>query len=300
VPPSAQDVVLEVPALLPGVGAVAAQGVVDTTTRDQVAALVAEGELPLESVFAVVNAADTMASLRQYGVATLERGTGAYSGAGLPAWAGAVSDEEGTVQGNILVDEAVAEAALAAFHADADCAPLSERLLRALEAAAAEGGDSRCSPEQTARRAVLVVAGPEDDPDAPAIEVATAYQPEGGPNPVALLREAYDTAYGDPDACTGGSSSSGGASTGHAETSEGPDDTATSSGGSSSSGEVDASSTGAMDGTTSTPVGGESSSSSSSSSPSGCVVAAPPASWTIALLLLPVLARRRRRSRYCA
>ena len=64
-----------------------------------------------------------------------------------------------SAQGNILVSDKVVTDALAAF--DRTDGPLAARLLAALEAGSAAGGDSRCG-KQTASSAALVVARPGD------------------------------------------------------------------------------------------------------------------------------------------
>jgi len=69
--------------------------------------------------------------------------------------------------------------------------PLAERLLAALEAGAASGGDRRCG-RQTARSAYLVVARPGDSASSPTVRIVVPGQSEGGPNPVHLLRQRYE------------------------------------------------------------------------------------------------------------
>ena len=85
---------------------------------------------------------------------------------------------------------------------------LAERILRALEAGAAAGGDNRCPAERPALTAFLCVARPGDDPDAPSIylvaprafgltgalwNMLSPYVPEPGePSPVEVLRQMLD------------------------------------------------------------------------------------------------------------
>jgi uncharacterized Ntn-hydrolase superfamily protein len=100
--------------------------------------------------------------------------------------------------------------ALAAFEHDA-AACLAERLLRALEAGAHAGGDSRCVAELGALSAFVAVAQPGDargepslrllrsrsdePPTSPWDELRRRFRPEAGSadeSPVLLLRRAFD------------------------------------------------------------------------------------------------------------
>ena len=104
---------------------------------------------------------------RQLGVVSLHGGeavTAGFSGAALTAWAGR-SDSVAhavTVQGNFLESEAVVHDALRAFvEAEGDGVVLADRLLRAIEAGSAAGGDVRCNDEdvvQTCMSAFVSVA----------------------------------------------------------------------------------------------------------------------------------------------
>ncbi len=179
--------------LAPGEGALAAQALVSEAYRDQAVALLAAGNSAQDVIEKVV-AADPAAARRQYGVVTLAGETATYTGADANDWAGALRGENVTVQGNLLHGPEVLGAALAAFEAEAPTWPwtLADRLMVALEAGAARGGDSRCSKEQTALAAVLKVARASDAKDSAYIDLRIPSQPMGGDNPVVLLRAAYD------------------------------------------------------------------------------------------------------------
>lgn len=112
------------------------------------------------------------------------------------------TDGRVVVVGSDLEDPAVLDRALAAFEERPDLA-LGDRLLRALEAGSAAGGDARCTTDnvtQTAAYARLAIAGGEDG----ALDVDRG---EGtlGPNALTGLREEYEAAradrYGDCDGC---------------------------------------------------------------------------------------------------
>jgi uncharacterized Ntn-hydrolase superfamily protein len=115
-----------------------------------------------------------------------------------------------SVQGNTLASHLVVENALAAFQWDDPTGfnQLSDRLIRAVEAGSAAGGDVRCNnatTRQTAATAMILVARGTDQPYAAekigmsdqgtptapwlAISVTDA---KGGDNPLLELRRQYD------------------------------------------------------------------------------------------------------------
>lgn len=225
--------------LAPGVGALAAQAQYSQARRDQALALLTGGASPQEVLDGVL-ASDGQAAVRQYGVVTLDGQTAAFTGAATQAWAGDLSGFGVTVQGNILYGPEVVGDALAAFEQEPARCPftLADRLMLALEAGAAQGGDNRCSMEQSAQAAALRVARPGDDPKASFIDLRIPSQPEGGPNPVTLLRAEYDQwrLRNPPDdsGCGSGTSSGTGGADGTATTA-GADDTAGTTGATSPS-----------------------------------------------------------------
>lgn len=89
---------------------------------------------------------------RQVGIVDARGGSASYTGAECPEWAGERRGECFAAQGNTLVSAATLDALTETFIAMQN-APLAERLLSALEAAQAAGGDRR--GEQSA--ALLVV-----------------------------------------------------------------------------------------------------------------------------------------------
>lgn len=183
--------------VVPGRGAVAAQALANLAGRDRAAELLAEGARPEEILAALTRRGFDGRLLprhriRQYGIAALGAPAASYTGGWTIPWRGAAQAEGVTVQGNLLRGPEVVRAALAAFEeAGASCA-LGERLLRALEAGGLAGGDRRCSAEQTALSAFLLVARPEDAEDAPSLRLVVPEQPKDGANPVEQLRHEYD------------------------------------------------------------------------------------------------------------
>lgn len=179
--------------LAPGHGALAAQARYDAPLRDRALALLQRGATPQALIDAMV-AGDPGGATRQYGVVAIDLGSAVFTGSEAHAWAGHRQGRGVTVQGNLLRGPEVVEHALAAFEAaPAECPwTLADRLMLALEAGAARGGDGRCSAEQAALAAVLRVAVPGDDPEAPTLDLRVSSQIPGGAAPIALLRVEYD------------------------------------------------------------------------------------------------------------
>lgn len=186
--------VLGIAGVVPGRGVIAAQALTNGAARQRGMEMLRAGASPAEIVRTVTDSVfDPVFFFQQYGVAALGHAPAAYTGAETDAWMGHEVDSDVSVQGNILVGPRVVRDAMAAFRAAAadSAMTLADRLLLALEAGAAAGGDARC-PGQTALSAFLVVAGPDDRRDAQHLRLYVNGQSEGGANPVALLRRRYD------------------------------------------------------------------------------------------------------------
>jgi uncharacterized Ntn-hydrolase superfamily protein len=287
----------EVAGLAPGVGALAAQAFISDEYRDQAVALLTAGASAQEVVDMVI-ATDPGAPSRQYGVVTLAGQTATYTGTSTNDWAGDLQSTNVTAQGNILYGPEVVGDAMTAFEADAPSCPwtLADRLMVALEAGAAQGGDNRCSEEQGALAAVIKVARPGDTKDAPYLDLRIPSEPKGGENPVALLRAAYDvwreSNPPDDSMCGGGSSSSSeggdGSSSGVAASSEDGGSTTDQGSTSSAASSTAMSTSGAVD--SGAPVSDTDDPAATRDSGCGCTAgaSAPP------LLLVLAFMRRRR------
>lgn len=144
------------PVVVTGVGAAAAQSFVESTmvTRTYIRDRLLEGQAPAD-IIAGLPSVDPNHQRRQYGIADVfGRGT-TFTGSFAGAWAGGVSgqfsythaDRTGTmayaIQGNVLTGEAVITSALLA--AQSTPGDLPARLMAAMQAARAQGGDGRCS-----------------------------------------------------------------------------------------------------------------------------------------------------------
>ena len=142
-----------VPAAQAGVGAVATQSFVNLHYLPDGLALLAQG-VPAHEVVARLTAADELREQRQLGVVDAHGGSEAFTGAECIPWAGSLSGDGYTAQGNCLAGPQVVQAMEDAFRASGESEQLSHRLLAALRAGDAAGGDRR--GRQSA--ALLVVA----------------------------------------------------------------------------------------------------------------------------------------------
>lgn len=142
-----------VPQARAGLGAVATQAYARVSYREDVLALLAEG-LDARAAAARVTGADEGREHRQLGVVA-RTSQATYTGAECHAWAGGVAGADASgryaIQGNILVGEQVVREMEGAWLASAGM-PFARRLLSALLAGDAAGGDAR------GRQAAAVVA----------------------------------------------------------------------------------------------------------------------------------------------
>ena len=156
-----------------------------------------EDGLAIEDALEALLSADDGAPQRQLHGVDAE-GTFAFSGDECMDWYGHAERETFTVAGNLLVGESVVEATADAYAAgapdsgapaaDAE-APLAERLVDALEAGHAEGGDKR--EDLRVQSAALLVATTEDREMEPYYDDLRVDATE---TPIEDLRETYELA----------------------------------------------------------------------------------------------------------
>jgi uncharacterized Ntn-hydrolase superfamily protein len=123
-----------------GVGAIATQAFANTTYGPIGLDLLAKG-IPPEDVLRSLLESDSLREQRQVGIIDSKGRTATHTGRECIAWAGHVSGDGFTAQGNILVGEATVQAMARAFQETSGM--LGERLMRALEEGQKAGGDSR-------------------------------------------------------------------------------------------------------------------------------------------------------------
>jgi uncharacterized Ntn-hydrolase superfamily protein len=171
-----------------GVGAVATQSMAEPAYGPNVLDRLAAGEAPAAALAAEV-AADDGARLRQVAVIDVAGAVAAHTGEGCIPFAGDLQGESWSAQANLMASEEVWPAMGRAFEAAEGT--LARKLLAALEAGEAAGGDVR--GRQSA--AVLVVPA-EGEPWRRTVELRV----EDDPQPLhelsrlLTLSEAYDLA----------------------------------------------------------------------------------------------------------
>jgi uncharacterized Ntn-hydrolase superfamily protein len=123
-----------------GVGAVATQAAGVGAFGPRILGLLEQGLAPAEAIEAAL-ADDAGREARQVGVVAADGSSATHTGSECMAWAGHRTGPGYTVQGNILAGEAVVAEMERAFVETGGS--LAERLVSALEAGQAAGGDSR-------------------------------------------------------------------------------------------------------------------------------------------------------------
>jgi uncharacterized Ntn-hydrolase superfamily protein len=132
-----------IPWVRAGVGAVATQAFVLSASGPQILDALASGEDPATALQRVVDA-DDVRGRRQYGVMTADGRGAAYTGPECGTWAGHRTGECYAVQGNILAGPDVVASMAVTFEASQGSGrALADRLMDALDAAEAAGGDLR-------------------------------------------------------------------------------------------------------------------------------------------------------------
>jgi uncharacterized Ntn-hydrolase superfamily protein len=140
-----------------GIGAVATQAAGRAAYGPEVLDLLARGLEPAEALERAL-ADDKQRETRQLGVVDAQGRSAAFTGGECNEWAGHATGSGYAAQGNILAGEDVVAAMARAFESTSGA--LAERLLAALEAAQAAGGDRRGQ-----QSAALVVERPGGIPE---------------------------------------------------------------------------------------------------------------------------------------
>jgi uncharacterized Ntn-hydrolase superfamily protein len=142
--------------LRPGVGAAATQSIVEVAHGPEALARLEQGLAPQDALDGIL-ASDQLAGVRQVGVVDSQGRAAAHTGAGCIAHAGQVCGAGFSCQANMMLADTV-PAAMAHAYETCDGA-LADRLLAALVAAEAQGGDVRGR-----QSAALVVAPAQGEP----------------------------------------------------------------------------------------------------------------------------------------
>lgn len=159
-----------------GVAALATQALINPMYAVHGMPRLRDGETP-EAVAAALLAADAGRENRQLHILDAKGRIAQHTGRDCVAWCGSVRGTDVSVAGNMLAGAAVVEATLSAF--EAASGDLAERLLTALEAGEAAGGDKR--GRQSAALKICT-----DDPY-PDLDIRT----DDHPDPLAELRRLH-------------------------------------------------------------------------------------------------------------
>jgi uncharacterized Ntn-hydrolase superfamily protein len=178
-----------VPWVRAGVGAVATQANTRTAYGGELLDALAEGAAPDEALRRLV-AADSGAASRQVGVIARDGRSAQHTGQSALPWAGHRAGPNYVTQGNILVGPDVLDAVARAFEAS-EGAPrhLADRLIAALAAGQATGGDRRRGRLQSA---AVIVADARPGRSRRADGVTAHINVCEHPEPVDELRRIYD------------------------------------------------------------------------------------------------------------
>jgi uncharacterized Ntn-hydrolase superfamily protein len=176
-----------VPWVRAGVGAVATQSWTVVEYGRQGLDLLEAGVLPEEAIERLLDG-DKGREQRQIGLIDMHGRRAAFTGKECGAWAGSRQGSNYTVQANIMVGPEVIEAVANQFESTAGLAmPLAERLILALEAGQAKGGDKRWGLFQSA---AIRVADP-NDPGRGGDHLSTSIDVGEHAEPVAEMKRVY-------------------------------------------------------------------------------------------------------------
>ena len=179
-----------VPWVRAGVGAVATQASTRTEYGIELLDLLEQGVSPTEALSRLV-AADSGAARRQVGVVSLDGSSAQHTGSETSSWSGHRSGPDYAVQGNTLVGADVVNAVSDAFERSAGSPRhLADRLIEALAAGQATGGDARHGRLQSA---AVIVADPREGRARRADGLTVQINVCEHPQPVGELRRVYDT-----------------------------------------------------------------------------------------------------------
>jgi len=160
-----------------GIGAVSSQALLNPLYGPAALDLLADGHSPFDAARALTDA-DPGHAQRQLHILPATGKPVAYTGERCVDWCGHLLADDFSVAGNMLAGPQVIEATAEAFRRTA-ALPLAERLLAALEAGEAAGGDKRGK-----QAAALVIQGDEDRRE---LDLRVDDHPE----PVQELRRLY-------------------------------------------------------------------------------------------------------------
>ncbi len=178
-----------VPWVRAGIGAVATQASTRTEYGNELLDALAKGEAP-DAALKRLLAGDSAAASRQIGVIDIHGRSAQHTGTGPQDWKGQRAGKNFVTQGNVLTGPQVLDAVAKSFEAsEGQPRHLADRLIDAIAAGHAQGGDQRHGLRQSA--AVIVAdsrAGMSRRTDGITTNISVCENPE----PVAEMRRIYD------------------------------------------------------------------------------------------------------------
>jgi len=179
--------------VIPGKGAVIVQGMSSDEARERAMELLQE-DTNLKEILKEIRHEKFDPENQQYAIISLDSTAlpVVYTGKKLDDTKGERVAHGVCVQGNVLVNEAVLEKTLEAFQNSKGT--LTERLVKALEAGADEGGDKRCG-EQKARSAFVTVFNKTDNARWPYFHLVVYGNEKGGVPAVDYLAKEFHSLY---------------------------------------------------------------------------------------------------------
>ena len=172
-----------VPWAVPHVGAIATQSYANPRYGPEGLDLLRQG-LSADEVVVRLTGADEEREVRQLGIVDGVGRAATFTGSGCHAWAGGRTGDGYAAQGNILVSGETVDALAKTFETTAG-RPLVERLLDALDAAEAAGGDSR------GRQSAAVLVVERDGGYAGLTDTLVDLRVDDHPDPLVELRRLY-------------------------------------------------------------------------------------------------------------
>src|SRR5215212_799918 len=178
-----------VPHVRAGVGAVCTQASTVVEYGPRGLDLLAKGVEP-QAVLAELLKDDAQRESRQVGLIDMKGRTAAHTGKQNGNWAGSRQGKTYTVQANIMVGPEVVDAVATTFEStEGSGLPLAERMILALEAGYAKGGDRRWGNLQSA---AIKIADP-NDPGRGGDFISLAIEVGEHPDPVGEMKRIYLT-----------------------------------------------------------------------------------------------------------
>jgi uncharacterized Ntn-hydrolase superfamily protein len=178
-----------VPPVRAGVGAVCTQASTMVEYGPRGLDLMAKGVEP-KAVLEQMLADDQQRESRQVGLIDMKGRSAAHSGKNNGNWAGSRQGKNYTVQANIMVGPEVVDAVAASFEAtDGTGMSLAERMILAMDAGQAKGGDRRWGNLQSA---AIKIADP-NNPGRGGDNIALAIEVGEHPEPVGEMKRIYYT-----------------------------------------------------------------------------------------------------------